>query len=116
MKKVVLVAEGFLIGIINSTLGAGGGMLAVPLLRRTGLCQSDSQVNSLAVIFPLSLVSAYLYIRTGRVAFAQAVPYLLPGALGTMLGIGLLKKIPDTVLRKIFGAFMLWAGIRMVMR
>ena len=45
---------GFLIGFINSLLGAGGGMIAVPLLKRSSLSQGKHTQVPIAVILPLA--------------------------------------------------------------
>jgi len=107
---------GILIGIMNGLLGAGGGMLAVPLLKKFGLQQTQAHATAVAIIFPLSILSsiAYLYLR--RFELADAAVYLLPGAAGALAGALLLAKIPALWLRKIFACFIIWAGIRMVMR
>lgn len=116
MKKVFAVLGGFIIGVINSLIGAGGGMLAVPMLKRSHLSQSSAHASSIAVILPLTVISASIYLITKKVNFSQATPYLIPGIAGSLLGVFLLPRIPDNILRRIFGVFMLWAGIRMVLR
>lgn len=116
MKKWLSSAGGFLVGVINALLGAGGGMVAVPILRKNELTQAQAQASSVAVIFPLSLISAVLYLMQGHMTFPDALPYLPWGALGALAGGLLLSKIPDKWLKRIFGAFMIWAGIRMMMR
>ena len=105
-----------IIGIINGLLGAGGGMLAVPLLKNEGLGQKEAHATSIALILPLSVISAVTYLLKGSVDLGDAVPYLLPGAIGAVLGAFLLGKISDKWLRKVFGVFMIWAGIRLLMR
>ena len=117
MKKSVLkIGGGALIGAINGLLGAGGGMLAVPLLKNIGLDQKRAHATSIAVIWPLSAISAVTYLIRGNVQLEAAVPYLLPGAIGSMLGAWLLGKIPNKWLQRIFGIFMIWAGIRLLIR
>ena len=105
---------GFLVGIINGLLGAGGGMLVVPLLKNRGLEQKKAHASAIAVILPLTLVSAIVYLVTQKVQFADAMPYLPAGAIGAIAGMFLLPHIPDKLLRKIFAIFMLWAGFRMI--
>lgn len=61
MKKAKMFIFGILVGAVNSLLGAGGGMVAVPLLRQSGLTQKQAQASSVAVILPLSLISAGIY-------------------------------------------------------
>ncbi len=115
-SKLKNIGSGVLIGIVNGLLGAGGGMLAVPLLKKSGLDQKEAHATSIAVILPLSIISGVAYLMRGSVKIEDALPYLLPGALGAVLGAFLLKKISDKLLRKVFGVFMIWAGIRLLMR
>ena len=103
-------------GVLNGLLGAGGGMLAVPMLKKFGLEQTKAHATAVAVIFPLSILSACIYLYMGHFELSQATGYLLPGALGALAGALLLAKIPAKWLRKIFACFMIWAGVRMVMR
>ncbi len=116
MRGIVKAAGGFAIGIINSTLGAGGGMLAVPMLRKSGLEQNRAQANAVAVILLLTVASAAVYIFKGRVALSDSVSYIPAGLVGSILGSFLLPKIPSKALGKIFALFMLWAGVRMIIR
>ncbi|MDR1408753.1 MAG: sulfite exporter TauE/SafE family protein [Oscillospiraceae bacterium] len=113
-KGLLSTGIGFLVGVINGFLGAGGGMLAVPLLKSRGLEQKQAHASAIAVIFPLTLVSAAVYLVGGKVSFGDALPYLPAGAIGAVAGMFILPHIPDKLLRKTFAAFMLWAGFRMV--
>lgn len=115
-RKVGGFLSGCLIGMINGLLGAGGGLIAVPALKKAGLEQKQAHACSIAVILPLSAVSAGLYIWRGDVTVSDALPYLMPGAVGAVIGALLLGKVPDKWLRRIFGAFMVWAGIRLLMK
>lgn len=114
-KKLLISLGGLAVGLINGMLGAGGGMLAVPLLRRWGVSQQEAHASSLAVIFPLSLFSAVLYLSAGRVTPADAAVYLPGGLVGAVAGAFLLRKIPDRWLRRIFALFMIWAGVRLLL-
>ena len=105
---------GFLVGVINGLLGAGGGMLAVPLLKSRGLEQKKAHASAIAVIFPLTLISAAVYLIGGKVSLNDAWQYLPAGAAGAAVGMLLLPRIPDKILRKVFAVFMLWAGFRMI--
>jgi len=107
---------GALVGILNGMLGAGGGMLVVPMLKKLGLEQTRAHATAVAVIFPLSILSAGAYLLLGHFELGQAAAYLLPGAAGALAGGLLLSKIPAKWLRKIFACFMIWAGIRMVLK
>ncbi len=115
-ERLKNIGGGVIIGIINGLLGAGGGMLAVPLLKSSGIEQKEAHATSIAVILPLSVISAATYLLKGSVTLSDSVPYLLPGAIGAVLGAVLLGKISDKWLRRVFGIFMIWAGIRLLTR
>ncbi len=103
-------------GFINGLLGSGGGMIAVPALKSQGLDPQKAHATSIAVIFPMSILSAGIYLFRGDVTLSDALPYLPAGAVGALIGALLLRRIPDKLLRKIFGAFAIWAGLRLMLR
>lgn len=110
-------AGGFAVGVVNGLLGTGGGLVAVPLLKKAGLLsQKAAHASSIAVILPLSALSAALYLFRGSVAVGDALIYMPAGLAGAFLGSLILPKIPESLLRRIFGAFMVWAGARLLFR
>ncbi len=111
-----LVIFGILIGIVNGLLGAGGGMLAVPLLQNLGLNSKAAHANAVAIILPLTVISAILYLYKDYVNLSSALVYIPTGVLGAVIGSTILKKIPTKLLKKLFAGFMLYAGIRLLLR
>ena len=109
------LAFGGLIGIVNGLFGAGGGMVAVPLLKKVGFSQTDAHANAVAVILPITIVSAVLYIIKGYVNFSDAVLYMPTGVIGSLIGTMILRKISPFYLKKIFGFFMIYAGVRLLL-
>ena len=114
MKKSWACFGGFAAGVINGLLGAAGGLAVVPALRKAGASVQQSHATSVAVILPVSILSAVLYLHGGRFSFSDALPYLPGGVLGAAFGAWLLPKLPADLLRRIFGGFMLWAAIRLL--
>lgn len=104
----------FIIGLINGLFGAGGGMLAVPLLKSCGLNQKHAHANSIAVILPLSCFSVVLYILYGNVNINLTIKLIPFGLAGAVVGTFLLRKISGKVLQRIFSLILLYAGIRMI--
>lgn len=115
-KKYLYWAFGVLTGFVNGLLGAGGGMIAVALLKKCGLDTKKAHANAVAVILPITVFSASVYMIKGYVSIKDAFVFMPLGVAGSVLATYLLKKISPALLRGVFGAFMIWAGIRMLMR
>lgn len=115
-KKRTLCFGGILTGFLNGLFGAGGGMSAVPVLKGAGLEPNSAHANSVAVIVPLSMFSATIYLLNGTVTFSDALPFIPSGVVGAAVGALLLHKIPSKWMRRIFGAFVLWAGVRLMLK
>jgi hypothetical protein len=113
-KKIIL--GGGLAGFVNGLLGSGGGMIAVSALEKCGLSAKESHSGSIAVILPLSIFSACMYIHSDRVQISDALPYIPAGIIGAFFGAWLMKKISPNLLRRIFGIFALWAGVRLIIK
>ena len=115
-KKFITVFSGLAIGIVNGLLGAGGGMLAVPLLKKCGMEQKDAHINAVAVIFPICVISAGLYLFNGNVTLSDALYFVPTGVIGSVIGTVIIKKISPVLLKKIFGFLMIYAGVRLLMK
>ena len=105
-----------LTGIINSAIGSGGGMISVPVMKKYGLKQKQAQATTLAVILPLTVVSAVLYAVRGEYSPSEALNYIPFGVLGAVVGVRLTEKVKNKTLKIIFALFMIWSGIRMTFR
>lgn len=100
-------------GLINGFFGGGGGMLLVPLLSRwLKLNDQKTFATSVAVILPLCVLSSAVYLFRGGLELSAALPYLLGGALGGILGGKLFKNVNMLWLRRGFALLILYAGIR----
>jgi len=115
-KNILMAVSGLAIGIVNGLLGAGGGMIAVPLLKKLGLEQKSAHSNAVAVILPITILSAILYLVKDYVSLKDAIPYIPAGLLGAVMGTYFLKKISPKWLKKIFAGFMIYAGVRLLIR
>ncbi len=116
MKKLICSLCGVLVGLINGTVGAGGGLVAVPLIKSFKTEQKLSHSTAVAVMLPISAVSAAGYLRAGHVTLQNAAPFIIPSVLGAVLGVYLLGKIPTKWLKKIFSVFMIYAGVRLLLK
>ena len=99
-------------GVINGLFGGGGGMVLLPLLQRGGLAQKTAFATCVAVIFPLCTVSAAVYLLRTEFAWLTALPYLLGGTVGGILGGKLFRSVSNVWLRRIYAVFLLYGGAR----
>lgn len=112
MKKWLSMALcGLCAGAVTGLLGAGGGMVLVPLLTKFGKLE-ESQVfpASVSIILPVCIVS--LFTQKSAVSLTQALPYLLGSATGGIAAGFFGRKIPVKWLHRGLGALILWGGIR----
>jgi len=114
MKKI---ATGLFGGILNGLLGSGGGVVVVLSLRKFfGLDTHKSHATAVALMLPMTVVSAIIYIGMYELDWRMALWVTLGGVGGGILGAKVLKRISAGWLHKIFGAVMVFAAVRMVFR
>lgn len=116
-KKLVKgAAAGVAVGVLNGLFGAGGGMVAVPMLKKAGLAQKNAHATSIAITMPLSVISGLLYLHGGRLALTDAMYFIPAGIVGAAIGGVLIKKLSVKTLRRCFGALIIFAAIRLMLK
>lgn len=106
---------GAVVGIVLALTGAGGGILAVPLLV-FGLhlpMQQAAPIGLLAVGLAAAL-GAGLGLREGIVRYRAASLIGVTGMLLAPLGVWLAQRIPDAPLMVAFSAVLAWTAWRML--
>lgn len=105
--------SGAVAGAVNGLLGAGGGMLLVPLLQKTGSLE-EQQVfpASVAIILPICVVSLAISAMGAPLPWGEALPFLLGSIPGGLAAGWLGKRIRVKWLHRILGVILLWGGIR----
>lgn len=113
MKKILM---GVICGLLNGLFGSGGGVAAVPMLEAADLEPKKSHATSVALIFLLSTATTISYLLGDKLDFGLAWQYIPYGIIGAVIGAVLLKKIPNSLLRRIFGGVILFAAFRIMMK
>lgn len=127
---LLLGLTGVSAGLLNGLLGAAGGILLVALLPRLtppaalyppavplGIHHErrDILATAMTVMLPVSAVSGVFYWFGGiRPDPTLLLLLVIPAAAGGLMGAKLLGKLPDRVLKKIFAALVVVAGVRML--
>lgn len=118
--KFFLPLTGFLSGLVNGLLGAGGGIIIVYALRHklvnTNCDTRDIFANALCVMLPISALSCILYATSGNLSISGLGVYILPAILGGIAGGAMLGKIKTSFLKKLFGALVIYSGITLIMK
>lgn len=115
-QKTHFILTGAAAGLLNGLFGAGGGVAVVPLLEHAGIEARKSHATSIAIIASLSVVSTVFYFIHGSFDVVQALPYLPFGLAGAVVGAKLLPKIPNKLLKRIFGGVMVLSAVRLLLR
>ncbi|MGN0692286.1 MAG: sulfite exporter TauE/SafE family protein [Oscillospiraceae bacterium] len=115
MTKKTSALIGAASGLLNGLFGSGGGVIAVPMLEKSGEEPKKAHAESLAVILPLSVASAAVYLlRNGDILNAEDMWIIPAGLAGAALGSLFMKKIPVGILKKIFGVLLIISGARIL--
>lgn len=106
------------IGLCLRVLGAGGSILAVPLLVTVfGEPARDATTTSLLIVGSLALVGALDCVRMGGVDLRAAAHFGVAGAPGAIVGTVLNRLTPERVLLVLFALLLIVvAGAMLVLR
>ncbi len=114
-ERLFLILSGAVIGLLNGFFGGGGGMVCVPILEKVlKLDNKHAHATAIAVILPISLISAFIYVYNG---YLESFPLLIVGGgviAGGVLGSYALKVLPPKAIRIIFAIVMFAGGIKLI--
>lgn len=104
-------------GVVSGLFGIGGAMIIVPcFVLFFNLSQHAAQGTTLALMVPpIGLLAAWTYYRSGHVDLKIAGLVCLGFFFGGLIGARYATQIPEHVLRKAFGVFMLVASLKMIL-
>ena len=104
---------GAVAGILNGLFGSGGGTVVVPMLQGADIESKKCHATSIGIILPLSFFSALFLMNGLDFSWSTAFSYLPLGIVGAVIGAFLLKKIPNGLLRRIFGGIIVFSAVRL---
>ena len=115
-KKTNRLVCGGAVGAANSLFGGGGGMIAVPLLGKTGLDEKRAHATAILLILPISWFSFVLYAWRGYFEPSVLIPTALGVTAGGLLGAKLLGKLPVKTVNIVFALLQALAGVFLFFR
>lgn len=107
----MVVAVGFVSGIISG-LGIGGGTILIPaLIFLVGLDQHQAQGVNLIYFVPTALMALRTHTKNKNVEWKVSKSLVVYGVAGAVAGAFLATSMDPTLLRKAFGGFLLLMGL-----
>ncbi|MER7420206.1 sulfite exporter TauE/SafE family protein [Micromonospora peucetia] len=107
-----VVLDGVVVGLVTGLVGAGGGFLVVPALALLGGLPMPVAVGtSLVVIAMKSFAGLAGYLSSVSIDWGLAAAVTAAAVVGSLLGGRLAGRIPEDVLRKAFGWFVVVMGV-----
>jgi uncharacterized protein len=109
-----LLALGLVAGLLSSIVGIGGGIVIVPVLVFVfAMSQKMAQGTSLALLLPpIGIFAVANYYKAGFVDLKIAGLLIVTFVIGSFLGSKVALGLPDVVIKRIFGAFLLLVSIK----
>ncbi|HET7351437.1 MAG TPA: sulfite exporter TauE/SafE family protein [Marmoricola sp.] len=117
MTLLVAVIAGVLVGLSLGALGAGGSILAVPVLvHLLGQSAAQATTGSLVVVATTSLIAAVAAHRGGHVLLGRGVAFGVVGIGGAAVGARAATQVPSSVLLAAFAVLLVVVAAVMVVR
>ena len=108
---------GGVVGFVTGIVGAGGGFLVVPaLVLLGGLPMSAAVGTSLLVIAMKSFAGLGGYLTSVTLPWDLLLWVTGVAVVGALIGVPLMKRVPEKALKKGFGWFVLAMGLVILVR
>jgi uncharacterized membrane protein YfcA len=108
ITKVVL---GFLVGMLSSSTGLGGGFLVVPFLIYMGKPAKVAVATSILFVGMVAVSSLWAHSKLGNVEIKTGLILAAGGIIGAQLGPKVLQNISDQNFKIGFAILLIGTGI-----
>jgi uncharacterized membrane protein YfcA len=114
---IILLCIGLIAGILSGLVGIGGGVVIVPaLVYFISVSQQQAQGTSLAVLLlPVGVLAVYNYHKAGYVDIQSTLVIASTFIIGGFIGSKIAISIDQSLIKKIFGVFLLLVAIKMIL-
>jgi hypothetical protein len=106
-----VLLDGAVVGLVTGLVGAGGGFLVVPALALLGGLPMPIAVGTSLVVIAMKSFAGFAgYLTTVSVPWGTTLAVTAAAVVGALIGGRLVARIPQDVLRRGFGWFVLVMG------
>jgi uncharacterized membrane protein YfcA len=114
-RRLSLGLLGLIAGLASGLLGVGGGIVMVPpLVALLGMTQHQAHATSLAAIVPIATVGAATFAAGGEVDIGIAGALVAGTLIGAPLGARIMAGVSETMLRLVFGIFLVIIAVELL--
>ena len=112
---IILLVIGLAAGLMSGVLGIGGGLIIIPMLVGfLGYSQKEAQGTSLGLLLlPIGILAVMNYYQAGFVNIKAVGIMIITFVIGSYISSKLAISLPDTILKKVFGVFLLFYAIKL---
>ena len=117
MICLAYILLGLIAGVFGGMFGIGGGTILIPaMVYLFKFSQHQAQGTSLAaLVLPIGLLAAWRYYSSGNVKVGVAAFICIGFFIGGLLGADLVQNISDSLLKRLFGVFLLFVSLQMIL-
>ena len=112
--SAILIAAIFLISLVLTMVGLGGGLIFSPLFVILGFAKSEAASTSLFLNLIAAASAAYTYSRKKMVDFALAIPLIISSSLAAPIGSVINMRIDLKPFLITMAVVLALAGVRML--
>ena len=117
MENITLLLIGLAAGVLAGLFGIGGGIIVIPaLVYFLGYSQQQAQGTSLALLLPpIGVLAVINYYKADMVDLKAAGIMIVTFLIGSYFSSKIAVTLPEVLMKRIFGAFLLFYSIRLFM-
>ena len=106
------ILTGTILGFLSGLGTGGGSLLILWLTLGLGMAQDNARVINLMFFSPSALVACIFRWKQGHLDMKKILPAIVAGSISAALFSILGNRMDTSLLRKLFGALLLFTGIR----
>lgn len=115
MIMILTILIGMIAGLLSGLLGIGGGTVLIPMLTFfLGLSQHLAQGISMVFIIPTAIAGLVQFYKEKLLDLRVAALLAIGAIIGALISSSFVHLIPGDDLKKLFGCFVIFTGIRMI--
>lgn len=114
MQIVLLLALGLFAGVLSGMFGIGGGAIMVPAMSLLFSFNAKTATGTslAALLLPFGILGVIEYYKSGQVNVTAALLLVSGLFIGTFFGARITLALPDLIVKRAFGVFLITIGIR----